>query len=211
MEWLKNLNQKMRETRDNRKKVAEEARLERIKVKCPFCKDLIPSNATKCSHCTADLTGKEAREKIEGQIKQQRKILIIGTSVVCGIFLIIFISVVASISSNPQQAAKTQSTIGIGDDGVLRSSDDSSGIVFLATTLEALTELTKTIIAKDAVGLLQLSIEGKAFGVGNGSQVKVIDSEVGTRRVRITQGVNPVDQDKIGRSGWVPSEWVKAQ
>ncbi|TSC83227.1 MAG: hypothetical protein G01um101419_137 [Parcubacteria group bacterium Gr01-1014_19] len=209
MEWLKNLNQKMRDAREGRKKAAKEARLERIKVKCPFCKDTIPSNATKCSHCTADLTSKDARENIESQIKEKKKILIIGTSIVCGFFLMILVIVIGSISSSPQQSVKTQSVVSIGGEGVLRSSDDPSGTVFLATTPEALNQLTKTIIAKDAVGLLQLAIEGKAFGVTNGTRIKVIDSGVGTRGVRIVQGVNPVDQDKIGRSGWVPYEWVK--
>ncbi len=208
MNWLKNLNQKLTEAREGRKKVAEDSRRERIKVKCPLCKDVIPSNATKCSHCTADLTGKDARENIEGQIKQQKRDLMIGVILVCGIFLVIFIGLVV-VDSNTQQPTQSPQSVGIGDDGVLRSSDDPSGIVFLATTPDALVELTKTIIAKDAVGLLQLSIEGIAFGVTNGTRIKVIDSEVGTRRVRIIQGVNPVDQDKVGRSGWVPREWVK--
>lgn len=77
----------------------EEAR----KIKCPFCKDTIPSNATRCSHCAADLTGEDARENIEGQIKQQKRAVAIGAGVIGAVFLIIVASVLSSEKSDTQK------------------------------------------------------------------------------------------------------------
>lgn len=107
----------------------------------------------------------------------------------------------------PQPASP--SSAGPGAEGVVRSSSDSSGIVFIATTPEAFDEMTKALIAQDAYGMLQLAAEGKVFGVTNGTRVKVIDIGFTKKRVRILQGVTPVDQDKVGLAGWVPYEWAK--
>ncbi|HXK40683.1 MAG: hypothetical protein A3F15_01970 [Candidatus Wildermuthbacteria bacterium RIFCSPHIGHO2_12_FULL_40_12] len=73
---------------------------ENIKIKCPFCKDKIPSNATRCSHCTADLSGKEAQDNIEKQLKHRKKNIIIGLSFLGFLVFLIVIVVATSPSSN---------------------------------------------------------------------------------------------------------------
>lgn len=211
MNWLKNLSQKIKDNQAESIKRQEEARLESVKVKCPFCKEQVPANAMRCSHCTADLSSKETRVNIEDQMKTDKKKVITGliALAVFSIFLIIFIYGMAT--NMPKSTNQSVTSVQVGQDGFLRSSNDPDGITFLATTPEAFNELIKTIQAKDTVGLLAMAAYGKAFGVTNGSFVKVIDTAFGRRRVRILLGVKPVDQDKIGRSGWVPSEWVKSQ
>jgi len=109
----------------------------------------------------------------------------------------------------PEQQQK--SPLNIGDAAVLRMNNDPTAIVFLATTPEANKELIKVIQANDAVGLLELGAQGKAFGITNGAKIKIIDRSLGLRKVRIVEGIKSVDQDKVGQSGWVPYEWVVAQ
>lgn len=211
MNWLNNLKQKIENSQTEAIKRQEEARMERIKVKCPFCKAQIPANATRCSHCAADLSSKETQANIESQIKADRKKIITGF-VALAIFVIFFIILIASISTNaPKSTNQSVTSVQVGQDGFLRSNGDSDGITFLATTPEAFDELMKTIRAKDTAGLLEMAAYGRAFGVTNGTKVKVIDSAIGRRRVRIMQGVKPIDSDKVGLAGWVPMEWVKSQ
>lgn len=206
MRWLKNLSQKMKESAEDRRETEEEKKQERIKVKCPLCKEKIPSNALRCSHCAGDLSGKEARENIKKQVKRRRRSIIIG--IVVFVFIFLWIVILFSIGGQQQEQS---TSIRIGDEGFLRSSDNPNQIVFLAVTPDAFDKLIKTILAKDSVGLLELAAEGNAFGVTNGAKVKVIDTAIGRREVRILEGVKPVDQDKIGLSGWVPYEWVKSR
>jgi hypothetical protein len=66
-------------------------------------------------------------------------------------------------------------------------------------------KITKALIAGDFSGILEIP---GAFCVGNGSKVKLIEKDFPLRRVRIIQGVNQVDSDKVGLSGWLPYEWV---
>jgi|GEM_PF-2268835 len=115
-------------------------------------------------------------------------------------------------SSKPIEVTPPKKTsLSIGDEGFLKVGDDPNNIVFIATDLDAFDELMKIIRAKDAYGLLELGMQGKAFGVTNGTKVKIIDTAMGKRRVRIIQGVKPIDEDKVGLSGWIPKEWVVPQ
>jgi len=115
-------------------------------------------------------------------------------------------------SSKPIEVTPPKKTsLSIGDEGFLKVGDDPNNIVFIATDLDAFDELMKIIRAKDAYGLLELGMQGRAFGVTNGTKVKIIDTAIGKRRVRIIQGVKPIDEDKVGLSGWIPKEWVVPQ
>lgn len=112
------------------------------------------------------------------------------------------------VTPTPQPKA-----ISIGDEAYLRLPDnnDPEQVILLAINKDDYDEVLKTLMAKDYVGILDLSNQGKAFGVHNGSKVLVIDTAVGIRKVRIVKGVNPVDEDKVGLAGWVAMEWVKSE
>lgn len=64
---------------------------ENIKIKCPFCKEMIPSNALRCSHCTADLSGKEPQQDIENQLRRNQKAVIAAAIIGIPIFIFILI------------------------------------------------------------------------------------------------------------------------
>lgn len=97
----------------------------------------------------------------------------------------------------------------IGKEGYLRlpGINDSSQIICLAPTKEVYGEVSKTLQARDVTGILELTDKG-VFCIGNGSKVLVIDSGFSVTQVRILAGVNDVDGDKVGRSGWTAYEWV---
>ena len=199
------------------KKELSDGALEKIKVKCPLCKDLIPANALRCSHCAGDLTEAGVKAKIDEQVvASQKKSKVLGAILLIFIFwMIISISSsdstpAGSSSSSTPPPAPTQNTLGTGEQGVLRMGSDPTQIVLLATTESSFDELSKTLMANDTIGVLELGSEGKVFGVTNGTKVLVIDRSFGKRKVRITEGVRAVDTDKVGLSGWVPMEWVVA-
>src|SRR3989338_11123437 len=79
---------------------------ENIKIKCPFCKDKIPSNATRCSHCTADLSGKEAQDNIEKQLKRRKKNIIVGLSFFGFLIFLVVIVAVANPSNDTPSKEK---------------------------------------------------------------------------------------------------------
>ena len=184
----------------------------KYKVKCPFCKAGIPADALKCSHCTADLTEQKSQMEIERQIREIKKRGIV-VGVISVILVISFFGLIGWISlSTPATPSQQQITkLQIGDEGFLKVGDDPNQVVFLATDLDAFNELLKIIRAKDEYGLLTLGLQGRAFGVTNGTKVKIIDTGLGKRRVRIIQGIKPIDEDKVGLSGWIPKEWVVSQ
>lgn len=197
------------------KKELSDKALEKIKVKCPLCKDLIPANALRCSHCAGDLTDASVKAKIDEQVAASQK----HSKVFVAILLIFIFWMIISVSSNSSTPhnyssssaqAPTHKTLGTGEQGVLRMGSDPTQIVLLATTETAFDTLTKTLMANDTTGILELSSQGAIFGVTNGSKVLVIDRSYGKRKVRIIEGVRPIDTDKVGLSGWVPMEWVVA-
>ena len=99
----------------------------------------------------------------------------------------------------------------IGEEGCLRFSGNDAVPVPLAVTLEDYQELKKVLAATDEYGLLELVDNGGMFGVSKGTRIKIIDKSGVLLQVRIIEGANPVDKDKIGRSCWVPGGWVVAQ
>jgi hypothetical protein len=180
----------------------------KYQVKCPFCKSKISADALKCPHCTADLTGKEIQSEIEKQILEIKKNTTIA---VIFILLISFFVLFISLTSSPLTSQQQITELKIGDEGFLKVGNDPNQVVFLATDLDTFDKLLKVIQAKDEYALLNFALQGKVFGVTNGTKVKIIDKSFGKRKVRIIQGVKPVDEDKVGLSGWVPVEWVVSQ
>lgn len=180
------------------------SQLEKIKVKCPLCKEQIPSTALRCSHCAGDLTTYRGQMDDDAK-KAQRTQLVVGViviAIIVGIFII-------AISSEDNDGTTTKTPIHTGDHAVLHMNESPDSVVFIATTEESYDELMKTLSAHDTVGMLQLGMQNKAFGVTNGSKVLVIDRAFMKRKVRILEGVKQVDKDKIGLAGWIPEEWLK--
>ncbi len=95
----------------------------------------------------------------------------------------------------------------IGQEGYLRlpGNDDKEQVICLGKTKDDADAISKALIKKDFMGLLEIP---GAFGVGNGSRVLLIERDFPLRRVRILEGVNDVDKDKVGLSGWVTRELV---
>jgi hypothetical protein len=162
-------------------------------------------------------------QKLATEVKQKEEIkpkkelskkekIIAGFAVV---FLIIFLITIGGgnkkstpISPTP---SKTETSLHIGDEGFLKVGNDPNQVIYLATDDKAFDDLTKVLLSKDEYGLLELAMQGKVFGVTNGTKVKVIDRAFARRKVRIIQGAKPIDADKVGLSGWVPIEWVVPQ
>ncbi len=101
------LGDKLKQYRKKNRQQVEEGQLERIKIKCPFCKSSIPANALRCSQCTADLMGKDAQGKIEGQLKQRHQNILIGT-IGFGFIFILIVVIIIILASNPSQQTTTQ-------------------------------------------------------------------------------------------------------
>jgi len=98
----------------------------------------------------------------------------------------------------------------LGDEGYLRLSNtsDPSQVIILTESKESYDQVTKAYLANDIQGLLEIP---GAFGVSNGTKVKLIDSGFAVRRVRIVSGVRDIDVDKVGRTGWVAKEFLTAE
>jgi hypothetical protein len=99
----------------------------------------------------------------------------------------------------------TEQTLSIGEEGIINYNtdrNDCSGQAILGISKEAQDKITKASVAKDNVGLAQLVLTGEAFMVNNCTKVKVIDSAMFLRQVRILEG------EQFGEAGWLPYEWV---
>ncbi len=116
------------------------------------------------------------------------------------VVLLILISIGTSGSSAPSTPAPQIDSVSVGETGYLESSASN---VLVATTKDNLDEIVKLSVANDTEGLAQMTLDGDAYIVDQGTQVRVIDTTIGTREVRILEG------KQYGKSGWVPVEFVK--
>lgn len=73
----------------------------------------------------------------------------------------------------------------------------SSGVVVVCRAKEGMKELTKLSVANDTLGIAEMMLRGRAFGVESGTKVLIIDNGFDVRQVRILEG------QMLGRSGWV--------
>ncbi|MDD3723138.1 MAG: zinc ribbon domain-containing protein [Lutibacter sp.] len=161
---------------------------------CPHCKATIDKTAKKCQHCQTDLRNWINRHPI--------------WTVIILIFLIPFFISAMNDTEKTNISTNTQNNnLQVGQEAYLRlpNISDPSQMICLGETINDANKITKAMLAKDFIGLLE--IKG-AFCVSNGTKVKIIEKDFPLRKVRIVQGVNKVDNDKIGLAGWLPLEWV---
>ena len=177
--------------------------------KCPFCAEEIQDGAIVCKFCKSSLV--DNKDKPSSLSSEQKKWLI-ATLVVSTIFFIIIITNITSRNSTSSESQINSSSslsndLQIGDEGYLRLPGilDPTQVICLGTTKDDANAITKATMANDYMGLLEIP---GAFCVGNGSQIKFIERSFPLNKVRIVKGVNEVDSDKIGLSGWLPYEWV---
>lgn len=176
---------------------------ESIKIKCPLCKSKVPSNALRCSKCSGDLSVNEVQEDIQSQLQKQRKIkiaagLIIGLSI---------LTIIISFGGEdvPKQQNDKSATLSIGEEGILNNQKEKTncdGNTILSTTKENYDEFSKTMVAEDNIGYLQMIGDGKLFLVENCTKVKVIDSAFALKEVRILEG------EYFGTTGWTAYEFA---
>ena len=102
---------------------------------------------------------------------------------------------VAQTSDKPAPSQK----VSVGEEGYIKTSAQKT---ILANNKADLDELVKIYLAKDTAGMGEFLLEGKGIAVSNGIKVLVIDTAVGSRRVRVLEG------DQASKSGWLPMEYV---
>ncbi|MBI4226178.1 hypothetical protein HY612_03640 [Candidatus Roizmanbacteria bacterium] len=150
-------------------------------------------------------------------VKSKKKIGCFGyLLIIIVIWIVLLIKYVNSGVNKPVQKntnfniTPSSQSLNLGDQGYLRipNTTDPETPIFLATDKKVFKELGKALLAKDMYGVLELAQQGTVFGVSNGTQVKVVDMDTFSRKVRIIKGVRPIDEDKVGLSGWAPVEWV---
>lgn len=130
--------------------------------------------------------------------------------VIAAIFIVIFLFIGIYRSASNIAPEQTQSIgpkpISIGDEATLNWHEDPSDCsksILVATTKESQEKVSKILLANDELGISEVLLSGEAFAVPNCTKVKVIDTAVAIRQVRIFEG------DQIGKSGWVAFEFVK--
>jgi len=95
---------------------------------------------------------------------------------------------------------QTQERISIGDNGIV---DSGGNIAIICLDQATHNDYINAIMANDKIGIVALALAGKAFPVDSGTRVKVIDLELGKRKVRIMEG------KYSGRAGWVSKEILR--
>lgn len=130
------------------------------------------------------------------------------------VVIVCLVSLIIGLSGGPKldESSNVENVVektkaAIGDTAFLRLEgiSDPEQVICLGSTEEEFSQVGKSLLAKDFIGLLEIP---GAFCVSNGTKVQVIDSAYGVRKVRILEGVREVDSDKVYRSGWTAMEWV---
>ena len=104
---------------------------ENIKIKCPSCKDWVPSNASRCSHCnyyTADLSGDKYQAYIQRQFFRPKRL---GIVIIIVVSVSLIVWVVNSIVTTPQQPRSEGMNVRIGDAALGNKSDPYSAHVII--------------------------------------------------------------------------------
>ena len=104
-------------------------------------------------------------------------------------------------SERSSTVAETTLPTTVGSEAVIDV--PSLDTVFLCVDKEAFDMFLDAALANDSFGVAELEISGRMFGVPNGTKVLIIDSSFATRRVRVLEGY------AVGKSGWLPYEWLK--
>ena len=80
---------KLQTSKDEQRK--ELPKHESVKVKCPLCKEQIPSNALRCSKCTGDLTTEEAQKDIQEQLRSHNQAIKVVAGIVGAITVFVLL------------------------------------------------------------------------------------------------------------------------
>lgn len=113
----------------------------------------------------------------------------------------------ANTTPIPTKAARINT---MGQEGYLRLPDnnDPSQLIVLGETKEAQSQITKSLIANDTQGLIEIP---NILAVPVGSKILIIDFASGIKRVRILEVPDQKYSDKVGKTGWAPIEYLFAQ
>lgn len=161
---------------------------------CPFCKESVPKNAIKCSHCHSDIRSWFRRHPI--------------ASFILILFIIGAISNAFNSntttegvkSSEATTSEPTSNSLKNGERGYLFLKDGSD--ILVASGETNYDEMQKLLAVKDVSGLTQMLMKGEIFYVKSGTPVLCINGTMFSREVRIEGG------QFSGQSGWVPMEWT---
>ena len=120
---------------------------------------------------------------------------------------VLIIAWIASISKAPRSAEELARPApvaiqrkSVGIEGHLSGGGER---IPVAVDETAFNEWIKTRTANDKMGQVELLTSGRVFSVPTNTRVLVIDIGFVKSKVRILEG------ESIGRSGWVPFEWVQ--
>lgn len=105
----------------------------------------------------------------------------------------------SKLSSEPAQTTPQNASVSVGENGYIKVASPKA---IIALTESGFDELTKTYIANDTNGIYEFLVSGKGFAVPNGTKVLVIDTAVGSRKIRVLEG------ESNGKAGWIVKEWV---
>jgi len=107
----------------------------------------------------------------------------------------------AIFGDNSQIEDNTKSYLNVGDTGRLYV--EGLDVVGVATTKQALDDLSKAAIAKDSIGYAQIYLTGRAFQVPKYTKALILENTFTARKIRILEG------EHITQTGWIPYEWIK--
>ena len=105
----------------------------------------------------------------------------------------------------PQTSIQTESAPktthpSVGEEGILYVKE--SDIIVVSVDEAALEEFIEAALAGDEYGYTELVLTGKGFIVDSGTKVLVLKKSFPNTKVRV------LEDENVGRSGWVPYEWV---
>jgi len=97
--------------------------------------------------------------------------------------------------------SSSSQSLEVGDKCIVASDDFDN--IYLAVDKDAFDKWVSAVNANDEMGVQDLLYSGKLFYVPSGTKVLILDVSWGAHKVRILEG------DKYGKTGWLPSEYLK--
>lgn len=113
--------------------------------------------------------------------------------------------VVSTLDETPTleqtQTTPAPSSVSVGEEGFLQT--DGSDTTLVLRSKELLDAFINAAVSNDTYGMSEILLTDGGFLVPNGTKALVIDQELGTRKIRILEGVY------LGESGWIPKEFIQ--
>jgi len=169
--------------------------------KCQFCAEEVQDDAIVCKHCGKELNKQAVRKQEYKWTVGKISCAVILIPIILGFVITLARGCSGSDTTTPNNA---QPSVGVGQEGFLRTSD-VGGDVYVATTESAFDEFVKAAVIKDTIGMAQMVLNGRAFGVPYNTKILVTESAFTKKKVRILEG------KQLGKIGWVPFEFVVAK